>query len=341
MAGGRLRVAVVGYGWWGRTIVRTLAESGLIEVAAVVETDADAAAMARADAAGAFRVLPDFASALSDASLAAVVLCTPHKAHAAQIVAAAQAGKHVFCEKPLTLSLGDAQAAVAACRAAGVVLGIGHERRFEPAVLDLRRRIAAGELGTLLQVEANFSQDKFLAMKPDNWRLSPLHAPVGPLSATGIHLVDLAIAILGPAESVWARLATRGSEFANGDTLGVMLGFAGGANALVSAILATPFEGRFAVYGSRGWVDIRDRTHPESPTGWDVTTCLRGAERVTAFVAPHGAVRANLEAFAQAAQGGAAYPVTQAEMLANVAALEAIMRSVASGRVEPVERTGP
>ncbi|MFN0161341.1 MAG: Gfo/Idh/MocA family protein, partial [Burkholderiales bacterium] len=254
--------------------------------------------------------------------------------------AAAQAGKHVFCEKPLTLSLDDALAAVAACRSAGVQLGIGHERRFEPAVLDLRRRIAAGELGTLLQIEANFSQDKFLAMAPDNWRLSPVHAPVGPLSATGIHLVDLAIAILGPAESVWARLATRGSNFANGDTLGLMLGFAGGANALISAILATPFEGRFAVYGSRGWVDIRDRTHPENPTGWDVTTCLRDKTRATRFVAPHGAVRDNLEAFAEAVQGGTAYPVTAAEMLANVAALDAIMRSVASGKMESVEKTG-
>lgn len=340
MAGNRLRVAVVGYGWWGRTIVRTLSGSGLIEVAAVVEPDPGAAAAARADAGGAWPVLPDFASVLADKSLAAVVLCTPHKAHAAQIVAAAQAGKHVFCEKPLTLSLTDARAAVTACRTAGVQLGIGHERRFEPAVLDLRRRIAAGELGALLQIEANFSQDKFLAMAPDNWRLSPVHAPVGPLSATGIHLVDLAIAILGPAESVWARLATRGSNFANGDTLGLMLGFAGGANALISAILATPFEGRFAVYGSRGWVDIRDRTHPENPTGWDVTTCLRGETRATRFVAPHAAVRANLEAFAEAVQGGAAYPVTSAEMLANVAALDAIMRSVASGKLESVEKTG-
>ena len=50
----------------------------------------------------------------------------------------------------------------------------------------------AGELGVPLQVEANFSQDKFLALPPDNWRLSHEHAPVGPLSATGIHLVDLA-----------------------------------------------------------------------------------------------------------------------------------------------------
>ena len=107
----------------------------------------------------------------------------------------------------------------------GVQLGIGHERRFEPAVIALREEIAKGTIGTVLQIEANFSQDKFFALPPDNWRLSNRFAPVGPLTATGIHLVDLAVAILGPSEAVWARLATRGSQFENGDTLGIMMAF--------------------------------------------------------------------------------------------------------------------
>jgi predicted dehydrogenase len=136
------------------------------------------------------------------------------------------------------------------------VLGIGHERRFEPEVIALRQLIAEGTLGTVLQIEANFSQDKFFALPKDNWRLSNAHAPVGPLTATGIHLVDLSIAVLGPCEQVWARLATLGSDFENGDTLAVMMAFASGANAMISAVLATPFEGRFAVYGNRGWVQM-------------------------------------------------------------------------------------
>lgn len=333
MSASPVRVAVAGFGWWGKTISRTLADSSLLEVARVVEPEAGAREAARA---AGYAVSAGLDEAIADPAVDALVLCTPHKAHAAQIAAGAAAGKHVFCEKPLCLSYDDAQAAVTACARAGVVLGIGHERRFEPAVVALRERIARGDLGTVLQIEANFSQDKFFALPPDNWRLSNEHAPVGPLSATGIHLVDLAIAILGPAERVWARLATRGSTFANGDTLGIMLGFPGGANALVSAILATPFEGRLAVYGSQGWIEIRDRTHPENPTGWDVTTCLRGRERETVFVAPHASVRANLEAFATAIRGGAPYPVTPREMLANVAALEAIMRSAAGGTLETV-----
>ena len=156
-------------------------------------------------------------------------------------------------------------------------------------------------------MEGSFSQDKFLALPAHNWRLSAEEAPVGPLSATGIHLVDLSIALLGRPTEVWARLATRGSPFANGDTLGVMIAFESGATAILSAILATPFIGRIALYGSQGWMEIRDRTHPEHPSGWDVTVSRRGGSQATHFVPPHPAVRDNIEAFARAIAGGAAY----------------------------------
>ena len=208
-----------------------------------------------------------------------------------------------------------------------------------PEVVALRRMISDGTLGTMLQIEANFSQDKFFALPKDNWRLSNRHAPVGPLTATGIHLVDLSIAVLGPCESVWARLATRGSDFENGDTLAVMMAFPQGANAMISAVLATPFEGRFAVYGSKGWVEIRDRTHPENPTGWDITVALRGQPRQTRFAEPAPSVLLNLEAFARAVRGVEPYPVSTSEMLANVASLEAIMTSVSVRK--PVTVTQP
>ena len=332
-----VRIAVIGYGWWGKIITQTLQESSAVKVVLVVEPDQAVRTTAvAAGVRGGFAVADSIAAAIADPAVEAVVLTTPHKFHAEQITAAAAAGKHVFCEKPLCRTFAEAQAAIGACRAAGVVLGIGHERRFEPAVIDLRKRIAADELCSILQIEANFNQNKFFALAPDNWRLSKAHAPVGPLTATGIHLVDLSIALLGPAESVWARLSTRGSKFENGDTLAIMLGFAGGASAMISAVLATPFDGRLAVYGSGGWVEIRDRTHPEHPTGWDVTRVARNGDRSTEFMPPFPAVRSNLEAFAAAVRGTAPYPVRQEEMLANVAALEAIMRSVDSGVIEKI-----
>jgi predicted dehydrogenase len=332
-----LRVAVIGYGWWGKTIVATLQSSDFIKVEMVIEQEASVRESAKAlgDKSG-FTVSSSYEDAVSNPNVDAVILCTPHKLHSAQIAAAAKAGKQVFCEKPLCLTLDDALAAVAACKAAGVVLGIGHERRFEPAIMDLRKRIANGELGTILQIEGNFSQDKFFALPPDNWRLSKELAPCGPLSATGIHLVDLAIAILGPAESVLSRLNTLASNFANGDSLAIMLGFKGGPTALISAILATPFDGRFTVYGSKGWIEIRDRTHPENPTGWDISMVFSGKEKAISFNEPHPTVRANLEAFAKGVLGISPYPVSTDEMLANVSALESIMKSAETGQIEKV-----
>ena len=180
--------------------------------------------------------------------------------------------------------LHDAEAAIAAANTAGIQLGIGHERRFEPAFIDLRRRFASGEFGRPLLLEGNFSQDKFLKLPGDNWRLSDATNPVGPLSATGIHLVDLSIALLGRPVSVWARLARLGSDFANGDTLSMTIGFEGGATASLGAVLVTPFMGRLALLGSKGWMEIRDRSHPENSTGWDVTSAHRDQTSMTTFL---------------------------------------------------------
>jgi predicted dehydrogenase len=328
-----IHAAIAGLGWWGKTIARDLAASARIRPVLGIDPEESSRAAARELG---FPISARFEDALENPAIGAIIICSPHKYHAAQIIAAAKAGKHVFCEKPLCTTAADAEAAIGAVKAAGVHLGLGHERRFEPAIIDMRRRLAEGEFGTALLLEANFSQDKFLALPANNWRLSVSDAPVGPLSATGIHLVDLAIALFGAPKEVWARLATRGSDFANGDTLSVTLGFENGATAMITAILATPFVGRVAIYGSKGWIEIRDRTHPEQPTGWDVTTSKRGAPPAASFWPPHPVVRDNLEAFAAAIEERRPYPITLAEMTANVRAFEAITRSAASGRIEAV-----
>ena len=196
--------------------------------------------------------------------------------------------------------------------------------------------VEAGDLGRILQIEANFSQDKFLALAPTNWRLSAKEAPAGPMTATGIHLLDLAGSFLGPAASVLCHVAQLGSELSNGDTLASLVSYANGGHALISAILATPFEGRFCLYGSKGWAEVRDKAHPESPQGWTLTSSLRGATRTLRDFPPSPSVRANLEAFARAVAGAAAYPVPATEMTQTVAVLEAAIRSARSGRIEAV-----
>jgi predicted dehydrogenase len=328
-----IKVAIIGLGWWGSIILKALLNSPVVNP--VLGVDPNEAARAAASALG-VKTAARFEDALADPEIKAVILCTPQEHHAKQIVATAQSGRHVFCEKPLCTTGADAEAAIAAVKKAGVQLGIGHERRFEPAVIEMRQRFVAGEFGTPLLLEGNFSQDKFLKLPRDNWRLSNTENPAGPLSATGIHMVDLSIALLGRPASVWARLARLGSDFANGDTLSITMGFESGATAMLGAVLATPFIGRLALLGSKGWMEIRDRSHPENSTGWDVTSVHRDETPATAFHPPHPAVRDNLEAFGRAALGLAPYPVTLDEMLLNVRSFEAIQRSVKSGVIENI-----
>ena len=324
----RLGVAVVGLGWWGRVIVPLLKTSGKLRVVLGVDPVATMQGIA---------VEKDFDVALRNPEVQGVVLCTPHSLHAGQIVKAANAKKHVFCEKPLSLSRADVLKVIQSINRNKVVLAVGHEKRFEPPIQEVMRAARAGELGALLQIEANFSQDKFLALPAGNWRLSDTEAPAGPMTATGIHLLDLAVGVMGPAARVFASVRRLGSELANGDTLAVLVNHQSGSNSLLSAVLATPFDGRFAVYGSLGWMEVRDKAHPEAPEGWVLTKVLRNSEKEIQEYKPSKAVLANLEAFADAATGRAPYPVPQEQMIANVSALEAVFRSAASGKVELVK----
>lgn len=329
-----LNIAIVGLGWWGKILLGLARTSAKLRVVAVADPDPAAAALA---AQHEIPLSKSYDAVLHNPLVQGVVLCTPHTLHTGQIVQAAAAKKHVFCEKPLSLSRNEVLRAVGACNENAVALAVGHEKRFEPPIQALLEMVKAGELGTPLQVEANFVQDKFLLLPPDNWRLSAKEAPAGPMTATGIHLLDLSVGVLGAADTVFASVDTLGSQLTNGDTLGVLVRFKGGGNALLGAVLATPFDGRFALYGSRGWAEVRDKAHPEASEGWTLTTHMKGKERQVRDYPPASAVLANLEAFADAAAGRAPYPVPQAEMIANICALEAIFKSAASGRVERVE----
>jgi predicted dehydrogenase len=328
-----LNAALVGLGWWGTNILRLLQDSPKLRVVKAVDVSTAAAATAREHG---IDCVAELDAALADPAVQAVILCTPHSLHCRQIVRAATAKKHVFCEKPLSLTRADVEQAVAACNANGVVLAVGHERRFEPPMLEIQRLVQSGALGTVLQIEANFSQNLFLQMAPDNWRVSAKEAPAGPMTATGIHMLDLSVGLCGPAERVLANVRQLGSQLANGDTLAILVSFKSGANALISAILATPFDGRFAVYGSKGWAEVRDKSHPQDPKGWVLLKCLEAGKVETVDYPAALAVRSNLEAFADAAAGRAAYPIPQEQMIWNIAALEAIAKSAVSGNQETV-----
>ncbi len=317
-----VRVAVVGLGWWGHHLIGKINASEALELVMTVDTN---------PAAGADSTR--LGDALAHPDVDAVVLCVPHSEHAAAIVATAAAGKHVFCEKPLTLTADSAREAVAACRDAGVVLGVGHERRFESPMQLARAMVASGELGTILHAEAAMSHDRFLDLSADHWRGSFEEAPAAGMTAMGVHLTDALIAMLGPVAEVHAHTASRILALPCGDVVSVHLRFAGGTTAAVSAVSATPFYGRLALFGSHGWVEVRDDDHPEVGAGATVTTCARGGQPATLHVpGAVDAVRANLEAFAAAIEGTATYPFSDAELVHNIEVLEAVATSASSGR---------
>jgi predicted dehydrogenase len=332
---GPVGIALIGMGWWGQKMLHVLhAAPADIRVVRAVEPNIETVKAVCAD-----RGVPlsaDYADALNDPAVEAVVLATPHALHEAQIEAAVAAGKHVFCEKPLALTKAGAEKAVALCRDAKLVLGMGHERRWEPPIAQMLAKADAGDFGRIHQIEANFSHDKFLTLDRNNWRLKADQAPAGGMTATGIHLLDLSVRLLGPAESVLCICEQLSSDLPQGDTVAAYVRFRGGGTSYVSASLANPFMSRFTVYGARGWIDIRDKAHVEAPNGWIVTSAMSGGPITTAEIPAAEPVRDNLVSFARAVRGAENYPITAAQLVDNIALLEAIFASALSGKIQAV-----
>jgi predicted dehydrogenase len=335
VSAGPVRIALVGMGWWGRKMLNVL-DAAAADIRVVRAVEPDLAAVRAPCADRGIALSADYGDALDDPTVEAVVLATPHALHEAQIARAAAAGKHVFCEKPLALTRAGAVQAVTRCREAGLVLGMGHERRWEPPIADLLAKADAGALGRIHQIEANFSHDKFLSLARDNWRLNADQAPAGGMTATGIHLLDLSVRLLGPAESVLCICEQLSSDLPQGDTVAAYVKFRGGGTSYVSASLANPFVSRFAVFGAKGWIDIRDKAHVEAPEGWVVTSAMAGGPITTVEVPAAEAVKDNLVAFARAVRGSARYPITAEHLVDNIALLEAVFASARSGRIEHV-----
>ncbi|WP_136637743.1 Gfo/Idh/MocA family protein [Pseudooceanicola onchidii] len=332
---GPVKIALVGLGWWGQKMLSVLeAAPGDIRVVRAVEPNADG--VRDLCAAKGVALSTDYADALNDPQVEAVVLATPHSMHTRQIAEAVTAGKHIFCEKPLALTAEEAARSVALCADAGLVLGMGHERRFEPPVAEMLALADAGDLGRIHQIEANFSHDKFVTIDRDNWRVKATEAPAGGMTATGIHLLDLSVRLLGRAESVLCICEQLSSDLPQGDTVAAYVKFTGGGTSYVSASLANPFMSRFTVYGSKGWIDIRDKAHVEAPDGWVVTRAMAGGPIETEEIGKAEPVKDNLVAFARAVRGQADYPITGEHLVNNIALLEAIFASARSGQIEKV-----
>jgi predicted dehydrogenase len=325
-----IRAAIIGIGRWGRTLVTSVQgkSTAIGFVAGHTRTRASAEAFC-ADHGIALK--DDFDKILADPTIDAVVLATPHSRHGEQVERAAAAGKHILVEKPFTLDVRSAEAALDAAARAGVVLAVAYPRRFHPGMIELKARVEDGRLGTLSHCAAAQTSSTGLFMPPEHWRAGPQEGPAGAMSATGVHSLDAMIYLFGRIDEVYCRNLRRvmpGLE----DTTSVALGLENGMSATLFCSLITSVSYRFAVYGTTGCVEL---------TGQDVVLRFAPAPQ-TPPTGRHSAVepeiidykgfnaqRAELEGFAAAINGERTYPITAEEILHGVAVFEAIARSAA------------
>jgi predicted dehydrogenase len=315
-----IHAAIVGLGRWGQTLVASVqGKSDRLRFTAAVSRDP--ARVSEFTARHRLRILGSLDAALADPGIDAVVLATPHSLHADQIVAVAAAGKAVFCEKPLTLTRAEALRATAACEAAGVVLGVGTDKRFFPAMQELARLVADGELGRILHIEGNFSNEVSAAMFSP-WRDLPDESPAGGMTGTGIHVLDTMIRMAGPVRRVQAQLLAHRPAPDPLDTISVLLKFRSGISGILAAVRCTPSFFGVHVFGRDGSAEALGHT--------ELVLRKSGGAPQHLSLLPVDSVRANLEAFADAVAGGAPYPITPSEMVDVVAAFEAIAKAAAS-----------
>lgn len=318
-----LDAAIVGMGRWGQTLVQSVqgrSDAGIRFVAGSTGTPEKARAWAEAQG---IRLHGSYEDVLADPAVKAVVLATPHRQHADQVIAAARAGKHVFVEKPFTLSKASAEAAVAACREAGVVLALGHNRRFLPAVAEAKRLLAEGAIGTLLHVEGHISGPAAQGYTPGMWRADRAESPLGGMGGMGIHMVDMIINLAGRFREVTVRSHARVSRTID-DTTAMLATLESGATVTFATLALAPRVWRVALFGTDGILEM--------PSHNRLSFVPREGNGAWAKDFPPTDIeRAELIAFAAAAAGGPAYPLPTEDAIHGVSVFEAMIGAAASG----------
>jgi len=316
-----INCAVIGLGRWGRALVEAAKSSAGMKITRAVEADLDAARKF-CDERG-IALTGDFNAILGDPAIGAILLATPHSLHRSQVIAAARAGKQVFCEKPLALRRSDASDMFDACRRANVLLTVGHNRRFWPSMRALREITTSGELGTILHIEGHNSNENSNAIF-NGWRLSEEESPGGGLTGAGLHVLDAFTSLVGPARQVYAYLSSREKGPLPLDTATLALRFESGVSGTLATIRATPFYWRVHVFGTKGSAEVLD----------EVTMVVRrsGAAPRQIKYAAVDTLAAELDAFADAIENRRSFPVPEADVLVTLSAFEAALKSMQTGQ---------
>ncbi len=324
MALAPVRVACIGMGWWSDVLADAIKRSDKLQIVACYSRSPEKRQAFAAKYGG--RAAERYEAILDDRAVEAIVNTTPNDAHLETTRAAAAAGKHVFLDKPIANSIGDARAITAACRKAGVVLALGYQRRRERPFRWIRRQIDDGAFGKLVNAEANISRDRLGKFDLTSWRYTAKGMPGGVMLQIGIHYTDVLEYLLGPVKAVNARLAQLVLPGDNPDVASLVLEHESGALATLNASYASASEYYLMnVYGK------------EASAYYDLHQGLRflkrGADRSSPVaLEKNDAIREELEEFAAAVRGEGQPEMDGERGTASLAVIRAGIESARTGR---------
>ena len=261
-----------------------------------------------------------FDELLSNDNIDLIVLATPHSIHAEQIIKTAESKKHVFVEKPFTLTLGEAMKSIKACKKFNVKVGVGFNRRFLPSFQLMKQISLNDNFGEKIHIEGNFSGPFGYNYSKSMWRGSLEENPTGGMAAMGIHVIDAMINLLGPIKAVQCISKQQVLKHLDiDDTSSIQLWFSSGATGYLSTLMATAPFWRIQLYGTKAWVTMNGQNET-------VSNLLNETPKTKIFKNVN-IERLELECFADNINGKAEFPVRISEILNGVSTFESIAKS--------------
>jgi predicted dehydrogenase len=255
---------------------------------------------------------------LADREIDAVYIATPVHLHAAQTIAAAEAGKHVLCEKPMAMDVRECDRMIAACRANHVRLGVAYYRHFYPAIVRIKAIVSSGEIGepVLAQIEA-FEWCNLQPGQPRSWFMKKAEAGGGPMFDFGCHRLEVLIDLFGPVRRVTSTVANVVFDREVEDTAIALLQFERGTCATL-AVTHAAIESRdtLRIFGTKGSI------HVAVLNKGDVRVIPGPDERCEAHPPAANLHQPLIEDFVEAVLAGRD-PIVNGEIGRTVAAIEA------------------
>ena len=235
-----LRVACIGMGWWSDVLADAIVRSGKLKIVACYTRSVDKRAAFAAKYG--CRDASSYEEILADPAIEAIINTTPNDAHLSTTSAAATAGKHVFLDKPIANTVSEGRAITQACAKAGVLLGLGYQRRREVQFRWIRHQIDQGPFGQLVNAEANISRDRLGKIDLSSWRYQAAGMPGGVMLQIGIHYADVLEYLLGPIKAVSGRLVQLVLPGDNPDVASLIFEHESGALSTLNASYASASE---------------------------------------------------------------------------------------------------